>query len=470
MKKHPQQLSFLDAIQDEVEQPIIQVPHQEKGNFPEDLITDFERFIDYCQQHKVALTKTNEYMTRKHLVALNDLSSVKAPLATVNSDQKSYPYIHFLYHLAISGRLMIIKRNDASAYLLGTDRIDQFKRLTRSGKYCALLEIFWVDTNWQTLTTATPEATHAYIFAALHRIGPGMPVSITPPKTPFGQEIKSSTWNWHYFLLYFEWFGLWQCEDDLEQIQQYFRKDAYFAKSITLTKLGTAIMPILIFERSLEQWNIAYRKQNHEPDWFPGTPTEDIIGFFLNDEDYDKLDDYLSVDQSDQPFHQPFIPHFPAGELTNTLPREQERYQEGTYTFKVLYESRVWRKLVFNGQSTMDDLHQLILQSYGFEDEHLYAFFMDGKKWSHNCIGSPNDEFEHTDASLIRIDTLGLQVGQRFLYVYDFGAEWTFIVEVEGIDRERTDSIKPFVLAEKGEGPEQYFDWDEDDDEDEEWE
>lgn len=53
------------------------------------------------------------------------------------------------------------------------------------------------------------------------------------------------------------------------------------------------------------------------------------------------------------------------------------------------------------------------------------------------------------------IGNLGLSAGQKFLYLFDFGDEWRFIVKVEKLFHEVA-PIKPIIVDRYGENPEQY--------------
>ncbi|WOV88371.1 hypothetical protein QWT69_04400 [Sporosarcina oncorhynchi] len=94
----------------------------------------------------------------------------------------------------------------------------------------------------------------------------------------------------------------------------------------------------------------------------------------------------------------------------------------------------------------------------------IYIHFSWIRKWSHNCIASPADTFGRPDASKVRIDSCGFVTGQHFIYLFDYGDEWTFHVTVEEIDEQDTSTFIPILIEEKGDGPEQYFygEWDED--------
>ncbi|HJF31087.1 MAG TPA: plasmid pRiA4b ORF-3 family protein, partial [Sporosarcina psychrophila] len=56
----------------------------------------------------------------------------------------------------------------------------------------------------------------------------------------------------------------------------------------------------------------------------------------------------------------------------------------------------------------------------------------------------------------VQIGAIGLSSKQKFLYVYDYGEEWTFIVEVDNIKEDSQQLFNPYVKETKGEAPQQY--------------
>lgn len=435
------------------------------ASFPGSFVSDFDQFLDYCLAKPVSLTKTTKTISRKNLIELNELLSVKAKNVNQYSSQEFYPYIDFLFRLALASKMIEVGTTNTKHFFKGTKRAELFKGFTFPEKYCSLLEVFWVDLDWEQLHDNSFVVHHyVEIFARLRYESPGKPINISHPKTAIGKWLQNETKHWQHFYKYFEWFGLWTCETDTAKIENHYRKGSYFAKTITITDFGTAMMPILVFDRNLYAWNIATRRMEGESEWFPGAPSDWIRNFGISKADLACIEDIFDEDQSGQPFYLPFIPLFPSGTLSNALPREQKRCQVGAYTFNVMYETDTWRKLKLSGICTMDDLHHNILLAYDFEDDHLYSFFMDNKKWSNNCIASPNDDFGHADASKVHIDRYGFVQGQQFLYVFDYGAEWTFRVTVEEIDEQETGGFTPQLVDEKGQSPKQYF-YEDDEDE-----
>ena len=79
-----------------------------------------------------------------------------------------------------------------------------------------------------------------------------------------------------------------------------------------------------------------------------------------------------------------------------------------------------------------------------------------GRKY---CIASPNYDFGHADVSKIQIGALGLSLEQKFLFVYDYGDEWTFLVEIDVITDANKESVVPYAVESQGDAPQQYDDF-----------
>lgn len=55
---------------------------------------------------------------------------------------------------------------------------------------------------------------------------------------------------------------------------------------------------------------------------------------------------------------------------------------------------------------------------------------------------------------------IGLFVGQKLIYLFDFGDMWEFGVKLTGIEKEEPLPLNPIILEAKGKSPEQYrSDW-----------
>jgi hypothetical protein len=141
------------------------------------------------------------------------------------------------------------------------------------------------------------------------------------------------------------------------------------------------------------------------------------------------------------------------------------------FQVKLDWNKRVWRRIEVRGDQTLDDLHEAIQSAFGWDNDHLYAFFLSGRAWDdRSSYESPHSE-EGRPATRYRLENLPLKTGQQFLYIFDFGDELRHLVKLEaivpqGIKPEEADNY-PRITEEHGEAPAQYG---YDDDEEEEYE
>ncbi|HLN26930.1 MAG TPA: plasmid pRiA4b ORF-3 family protein [Gemmataceae bacterium] len=89
----------------------------------------------------------------------------------------------------------------------------------------------------------------------------------------------------------------------------------------------------------------------------------------------------------------------------------------------------IWRRLQTK-DCTLEELHSLIQITMGWEFEHLYSFDIGGVEYTD--AEAPSGD-EAGDASAVRLsDVLPVENRRpRFIYVYDFGDDWTHQLIVE---------------------------------------
>ncbi|GEM_PF-580715 len=137
------------------------------------------------------------------------------------------------------------------------------------------------------------------------------------------------------------------------------------------------------------------------------------------------------------------------------------------YTFKVTFpghgfqplDEPIWRRIELSGDQTLDDLHNAIQEAFGWDDDHLYAFFMNNRAWSEkDAYYSPRDEDEQKIASQIRLHDLKLRTGKKFMYLFDFGDELRHTVLVEAVVRNgvQPEETYPRIVERHGENVQQY--------------
>ena len=139
-----------------------------------------------------------------------------------------------------------------------------------------------------------------------------------------------------------------------------------------------------------------------------------------------------------------------------------------TYTLKVKfkYAKRIWRSIEVRADQTLDDLHAAIQAALDWDGDHLYSFFMSNQAWDEESeYASPEGETMWDEsapkADDAKIGSLGLQLKQKFMYIFDFGDEHRFEVEVIGINPNAPKDEYPRIVDGRGNVPPQYPDYDE---------
>lgn len=91
----------------------------------------------------------------------------------------------------------------------------------------------------------------------------------------------------------------------------------------------------------------------------------------------------------------------------------------------------IWRRFLVASDVTLAKLHWIIQCVMGWEDYHLHGFLIDGSNF-----GIPDPDFDiepiHNETR-VKLGDLGLAVGQKFEYTYDYGDNWEHAIKVEKI-------------------------------------
>jgi Plasmid pRiA4b ORF-3-like protein len=130
----------------------------------------------------------------------------------------------------------------------------------------------------------------------------------------------------------------------------------------------------------------------------------------------------------------------------------------------------VRRSIEVREDQTLVDLHDGIQAAFGWLDDHLYSFWLDG-----HFFGSRSSEYtapiepdEGVATADVAIAELALQPGAELAYVFDFGDSWRVALRLAGTSVD--DGARyPRVVATAGDAPPQYPELDEDQDDDDAW-
>jgi hypothetical protein len=122
----------------------------------------------------------------------------------------------------------------------------------------------------------------------------------------------------------------------------------------------------------------------------------------------------------------------------------------------------VTRTVAVRGDQTLVDLHEVLQDAYGWADDHLYSFWLDRRFWGSESTEYTTPEFleQGQRSARKRLDRLALAVGQRIVYVFDFGDEWRVALTLAKVDP-ADDRSYPRITSSRGVPPPQYPDYEE---------
>ena len=132
--------------------------------------------------------------------------------------------------------------------------------------------------------------------------------------------------------------------------------------------------------------------------------------------------------------------------------------------FRVYWEDddSVYRDVVLKHVQTFFELHKVILKCFEFDNKHNATFFRSNDKWQRGkeiTLEKYEKKYE-VEPLLMNHVTIGSEIrdpNQKFIYVYDFHKNWTFMVELINVNKEEDNKLAyPSCTRTEGIGPSQY--------------
>jgi len=132
--------------------------------------------------------------------------------------------------------------------------------------------------------------------------------------------------------------------------------------------------------------------------------------------------------------------------------------------FRVYFEEddSVYRDVVVRHTQTFLQLHFGILKAFEFDNKHQATFFRSNDNWQRGREISLEkyDKTYKVDPLLMSATTIGSEIkdpNQKFVYVYDFVKNWSFLVELINVAKEENTKLEyPATVKTEGIGPSQY--------------
>jgi hypothetical protein len=127
------------------------------------------------------------------------------------------------------------------------------------------------------------------------------------------------------------------------------------------------------------------------------------------------------------------------------------------YQFKIqlkgVTKPPVWRRVIVPEKLTFHEFHEVIQLAFEWQDYHLYQFSPSGYG-SNPVIAVPSeDDWEQPEMNAMKtnLNKFFTQAKQKFIYIYDFGDDWTHQILLE--QRVAEDIKIPVCLDGKGACP-----------------
>ncbi|MCL1883155.1 MAG: plasmid pRiA4b ORF-3 family protein [Defluviitaleaceae bacterium] len=183
--------------------------------------------------------------------------------------------------------------------------------------------------------------------------------------------------------------------------------------------------------------------------------------------DFIELDDesgeIVKIDSGD--FLMPFLECFPNGSIDVTginklaygYQPDENNVDSRIFEFKVSLGKKCYRIIQCLPQHTFEDLHDEIQNAFGFDNDHLYSFYLSGEKYSRNAVHSPYTE-DYPSADEMTLSEARFRDKQRVMYHFDYGDDWIFdiVVGVNEAESSTKSFKKPKTVKSVGDAPEQY--------------
>jgi hypothetical protein len=142
------------------------------------------------------------------------------------------------------------------------------------------------------------------------------------------------------------------------------------------------------------------------------------------------------------------------------------------YKFRVILDTEedIFRDIAILKTDTLEDLHNAIVNAFGFDGMEVASFYTCDDKWNQDVEIPMFDvgeiEGENKTMSGYQLDSILDTENTKIIYVYDFLNMWTFLVELAAVEEITAGNVYPETLFSYGEMPaeamEKSFEADED--------
>jgi len=139
--------------------------------------------------------------------------------------------------------------------------------------------------------------------------------------------------------------------------------------------------------------------------------------------------------------------------------------EAGTHIFRVSLKNRrsVRRDIEIESAKTLADFAEAIVQAFDFDFDHAFGFYPETKgravargRPAYELFADMDAATETRSVRKTKVAQVFSEIGDAMIFLFDYGDEWLFRVELTALGRKAAKTRYPRVLAKAGPSPVQY--------------
>ncbi|MBL7200944.1 MAG: plasmid pRiA4b ORF-3 family protein [Anaerolineae bacterium] len=387
---------------------------------PGTVLHDFKALLDFVHGRNLPASKAHQLLPLTALPQINALLSQPIEVRLKRPQLKSYPHLQGLYLLLRATGLGQIVGTPAKPVLAIDPQVhDAWSALNPTEQYFTLLEAW--------LLRGEPEIVgeHSRRFTGEILQGCAQLISQARGSGLLLADDPQVAWYWLY----------------------------------SPGRMGIALMELFGF------LTVAVRPPQEGEGWIVeaayATPLGEAVLALLQEKVFSDIATIAGLDDTPQPSFgvlQPILAPY-VRQWEHSLELSPWAFREGRYVFKAALGRGLWRRIAIDAGEPLAALAGAILDAYEFDHDHLYEFSYRNRFGINESVHHPFvDAGPWTDE--VRVGDVPLAVGHSMTFVFDFGDWWQFEVVLEQIDPKAKALPGPAVIDGRGDAPEQYPNWD----------
>lgn len=386
---------------------------------PGSVLKDFETLLEFIGNKSIRVSGVNNLLPLKVLPEINSILTKPIQLDLKRPQQKSYPHINSLWLLLrTTGMGYVVENQEYPLFVIDEKANYLWENMNKTERYFSLLEAWLCRGNEKILGDHNGIKNYS-IMKCIDFYKKFSEKELYSAKDSENKKYKMRNQDLLHIAM-MELFGIIHVEHGLPLTGK-----GWHIEKISVTKFGYAVIDTFL--------NVLDIKTDQNP--YVRLINENIEEYFII---------WSSL----------IRPYFP--EFKKLLEIHERVFIEGIHLFKILIGKKIWRRIAIPGTMVLDNLSASILESFNFDDDHLYQYIYENRYGETIIIDHPLLQSENPKTNNVRVGDIPLVFGMNMLFLYDFGDHWLFKVELEKIDPEGITAEKAIVIEKNGKAPKQY--------------